>query len=359
MPLAEAQKRLGQINKEKAKHDKVEEKLSDRINVQEMILQASDADARMQMLSEQITMTNEKHHESLALKRSAEQKLLDVLEELNNFERDCTEQGKWLVEKRSNRSEHLSEIEEQQRLVAQLTRQREKIEKRLDNALLTDKALDEVADIDELTPRYYAVQSLLEEFGEASDATVVDVYDHYKTQYEHQRTVYSDHEAGLRNWENEFLQARDKYLVVVDHTIREYRKNVLSLAEIAGVSTEVVVPNLEDVRFGFDGKRAAEIGGGGHSGGQRVVSSLILLMSLATSGGQRGGFFIIDEPFAHLSIERIDDVSRFLNQTECQCILTSPTTHNVNVFSAARLQLNFRIKRQDEDFAPIPTVIRR
>ena len=158
--------------------------------------------------------------------------------------------------------------------------------------------------------------------------------------------------------------------MVVDHTIREYRKNVLSLAEIAGVSTEVVVPNLEDdkaglenaellVRFGFDGKRAAEIGGVGHSGGQRVVSSLILLMSLATSGGQRGGFFIIDEPFAHLSIERIDDVSRFLNQTECQFILTSPTTHNVNVFSAARLQLNFRIKRQDEDFAPIPTVIRR
>ncbi|MFM1549068.1 MAG: ATP-binding protein [Lentisphaeria bacterium] len=368
--LLEAQKRLGQINKEKGKHDKNEEKLSERINVQEMILQASDADARMQMLSEQITMTNTKHHESLALKRSAEQKLLDVLEELNNFERDCTEQSKWLVEKRSSRSEHLSEIEEQQRVVTQLTKQRTKIEKRLDEALLTDKALEDVADIDELTPRYYAVQSLLEEFGEAPDGTVVDVYDHYKSQYEHQRTVYSDHEAGLRNWENEFLQARDKYLVVVEHTIREYRKNVLSLAEIAGVSTEVVVPNLEDdkaglenaelvVRFGFDGKRAAEIGGVGHSGGQRVVSSLILLMSLATSGGQRGGFFIIDEPFAHLSIERIDDVSRFLNQTECQFILTSPTTHNVNVFSASRLQLNFRIKRQGEDFAPIPTVIRR
>ena len=54
--LVEAQKRLSQINKEKGKHDKNEEKLSDRINVQEMILQASDADARMQMLSEQITI---------------------------------------------------------------------------------------------------------------------------------------------------------------------------------------------------------------------------------------------------------------------------------------------------------------
>ena len=74
--------------------------------------------------------------------------LLDALEELNNFERDCTEQRKWLVEKRSSQSEHLSEIEDQQRVIAQLAKQREKIEKRLDKALLTDKALDGVADVD-------------------------------------------------------------------------------------------------------------------------------------------------------------------------------------------------------------------
>jgi hypothetical protein len=158
---------------------------------------------------------------------------------------------------------------------------------------------------------------------------------------------------------------------VVDHTIRDYRKNILALSDLAGINSEVILPNLsqyEDnleqaelqVRFGYDGKKATAIGGSGHSGGQRVVSSLILLMSLATSGGtQRGGFFIIDEPFAHLSLERIDDVSQFLNKTKCQFILTSPTTHNVNVFSAARLQLNFRIKRPDETYAAVPTVIRR
>ena len=114
------------------------------------------------------------------------------------------------------------------------------------------------------------------------------------------------------------------------------------------------------VRFGFDGKRVSNMGASSLSGGQRVVASLILLMSLATSGGvDRGGFFIIDEPFAHLSLERIDDVTRFLEKSQCQFIMTSPTTHNVNVFNAARLQLNFRIKVPGKRFAPIPTVIRR
>lgn len=368
--LADAQKRLGKIDKEMSKDRKREGELGERIKIQEMILQASDADARTRILSEQITMTNTKHHQALEVKRAAEHKLLDALEGLNNFERDTDEQRRWLADKRNDQSEFLSEIEDLRRSIGMLEKQRAKVENALDKELLTTSALVEVPDVDELTPRYYAVQSLLEEFGEAPDATVVDVYEHFKTQYDHQRRVYSDHEAGLRNWENEFMQARDKYLVVVDHTMREYRKNVLALAEIAGVSTEVLVPDLTQsdqgldnaelvVRFGFDGKRAADIGGVGHSGGQRVVSSLILLMSLATSGGQTGGFFIIDEPFAHLSIERIDDVSRFLNQTQCQFILTSPTTHNVNVFSAARLQLNFRIKHQDEQYAPIPTVIRR
>ena len=275
------------------------------------------------------------------------------------------------LERKADQSETMTELEDLQKSITKARKTIVDVEEQLDASQLTDKALKSVQELDELSPRYYAVQALLEEYEEEPDEAAVHVYEHHNKQFEEQQRIYSDHEAGLRNWHNEFQQARQKYVVVVEHTIREYRRNVLLLAELAGVDADIHLPNLHaaedsldtaelNVRFGFDGKAASDVRGVSHSGGQRVISSLILLMALATSGGRTGGgFFIIDEPFAHLSIERIDDVTRFLVKTQCQFILTSPTTHNVNVFSAARLQMNFRIKRPGAEFAPIPTIIRR
>lgn len=376
--LAENQAELSKICAEIARlrreadaaHDEMVA-LQRRIEIQEGLSRASQAEARRAQLDEEITRINGQHHQALELKRQGERRLLDRLDELNHFEHECDEQRRWLLEQRGNQNEILTDLQEYQEKIATGKQRMRELESKLDPALLTDKALQDIAPVDELTPRYYAVQRLLEEYEEPPDQSVVAIYQHHYAQFEQQQQTYRDHESGLRNWDNEFQQARQKYIVVVEHTIREYRRNVLSLAAIAGVHAEVIMPSLHEaedsletaeliVRFGYDGKRAQDIRNAGHSGGQRVVSSLILLMALATSGGTRhGGFFIIDEPFAHLSIERIDDVSRFLEKTQCQFILTSPTSHNVNVFSAARLQMNFRIKARDADFAPAPTIIRR
>ena len=112
--------------------------------------------------------------------------------------------------------------------------------------------------------------------------------------------------------------------------------------------------------MGFDGKKPMPISHPKLSGGQSVIASLILLMALTMQeDAEPGGFFILDEPFAHLSVERIDDVTRFLNITRAQFLLTTPTTHNLMVYNPAQLTLNLRKKAAEIDFAPVPTFIRR
>lgn len=370
--MTDADKQVGGLERDLGKARQKVEKLQERLHVQESLKQASSARQRKEFLDGEVARVNAEHKQSLALRHDAERMLIETLDDLSNFERDCEEKSKVLLDGRGKQSSFLDEIRDQQQNIQRLTLESEEIATRLGPKLLTDKKLADVPDLDELTPKYYAVQNLLEAFAEEPpEATAVDIFEHHQTQYDRQRQLYEDHEAGLRNWESEFRLAQQKYVIVVEHTLREYRKNVISLSELSMIDADVIVPDLRShpdalesagltVRFGFDGKRAVDIRGSQHSGGQRVVASLILLMSLATSGGvNRGGFFIIDEPFAHLSLERIDDVSRFLERTECQFILTSPATHNVNVFSASRLQVNFRIKKQRKRFAPLPTIIRR
>jgi DNA repair exonuclease SbcCD ATPase subunit len=369
--MARTQSNLAMLDKELAAARQREADFARRLAVQENLGKANDARRRRLELDDLIATANEAHHQALDLRRQAERRLFDAVDSLNNFERDCREQRQQLLGRRGDQGEFLDDIRDCQRKLTELNDRRAAIARQLPADQLTERALQRVPPVDELTPKYYAVRNLLEQFREIPQVGAVEVYEHHKAQYDRQRSIYREHEAGLKSWETEFRLAKEKYLVVVDHTIREYRRNVLALSELAGVSADVVLPDLHAqddsldqaellVRIGYDGKRATAIGGAYHSGGQRVVSSLILLMSLATSGGiSRGGFFIIDEPFAHLSLERIDDVTRFLDKTQCQFILTSPTTHNVNVFNAARLQLNFRIKRPDDTKAPVPTVIRR
>ncbi len=362
---------IGSVQKELDAKRKDEQAINSKINVQENLEKLHDAHSRLEHIKEELPRVNSQHKEALELKTQSEHKLIDALEALSNFERDCTDMRKELLDRRGNQTDHLTELQDLQEQVQSLNDQMSAIATKLKEDDLTDRTLAKVDELDEITPKYYMVKRLLAEFEEPPEEGVVEVYEHHKSQYDKQRQLYEQHEVGLRQWENEFKLARAKYVVVVDHTIREYRNNVLALAKLAGVACEITLPDLSkmensldeaelNIRFGFDGKQVTSMGASSLSGGQRVVASLVLLMSLATSGGiNRGGFFIIDEPFAHLSLERIDDVTRFLEKSKCQFILTSPTTHNVNVFNAAKLQMNFRIKRQGETYAPIPTIIRR
>ena len=91
---------------------------------------------------------------------------------------------------------------------------------------------------------------------------------------------------------------------------------------------------------------------GDASGGQQVMKSLVLLVGLMMEESRPGGFVFIDEPFAHLDIVNIERVASFLKATRAQYLLTTPVTHNVNVFDPSMLTLVTSKKRAGETWAP-------
>ncbi len=164
--------------------------------------------------------------------------------------------------------------------------------------------------------------------------------------------------------------ARGAYINVLRNTIRRYGKNIRSLGELAGIEVHCDTPHLENddlvlaqagltVQFNFDRKGMMGLNDGEASGGQQVMKSLILLIGLMMDDNRPGGFVFIDEPFAHLDIFNIDKVASFLKATQAQYLITSPTTHNVNVFEPSELTLVTRKKQPGETYAqPIMVTVR-
>ena len=165
-------------------------------------------------------------------------------------------------------------------------------------------------------------------------------------------------------------EARGAYITVLRNTVRRYGKNIRALGELAGIEVHVESPHLENddtvlaqagltVQFNFDRKGMMGLNDGEASGGQQVMKSLILLIGLMMDEARPGGFVFIDEPFAHLDVFNIDKVSSFLKSTQAQYLITSPTTHNVNVFEPSELTLVTRKKQPGEDWAqPIMVAVR-
>jgi chromosome segregation protein len=113
------------------------------------------------------------------------------------------------------------------------------------------------------------------------------------------------------------------------------------------------------VRFEFDQKGWIGLDDGEASGGQQVMKSLLLLVALMRDETRPGGFVFIDEPFAHLDIFNIDKVGAFLKTTRAQYILTTPVTHNVNVFQPSELTLVTSKRRPGSAWAQPVAVLRR
>jgi chromosome segregation ATPase len=164
--------------------------------------------------------------------------------------------------------------------------------------------------------------------------------------------------------------ARGKYIEVLRATARRYRRNIVELGELAGVTVEAEPPHLDNddttlaqaglhVKFNFDGKAAIGLNDGEASGGQQVMKSLILLVGLLKDEETPGGFVFIDEPFAHLDVRNIQLVSHFLRSTRAQYLLTTPITHNVEVFEPAEIMLVTSTKVVGERWAPPIAVVQR
>ena len=157
--------------------------------------------------------------------------------------------------------------------------------------------------------------------------------------------------------------AREAYLGKLRATVRAYGKNVKRLGELAGIVVEVELPLLSNddtalaqaglvLKFNFDQKGLMGMNDGEASGGQQVMKSLILLIGLMMDEANPSGFVFIDEPFAHLDIFNIDRVAGFLKATEAQYLITTPNTHNINIFAPSGLTLATRKKRPGEPWAP-------
>lgn len=157
--------------------------------------------------------------------------------------------------------------------------------------------------------------------------------------------------------------ARAAYVDVLRATVRRYARNLRTLGEMAGVKVEAQPPQLTaddvsinqaglEVKFDFDSKGFIGMNDGDASGGQQVMKSLILLIALMMEESRPGGFVFIDEPFAHLDIFNIDRVAGFLRATRAQYLITTPITHNVNVYDPTTLTLITYKKRPGDAWAP-------
>ncbi|MDT8998101.1 ATP-binding protein [Paucibacter sp. APW11] len=185
-----------------------------------------------------------------------------------------------------------------------------------------------------------------------------------------QSTQLDDRRASNEMARIAAFNARERYIDVLRATVRRYKKNVAELGELAGVTALAELPHLDNddmvlaqaglsVKFNFDGKGDVGLNDGEASGGQQVLKSLILLVGLMKDDDSPGGFVFIDEPFAHLDVRNIQLVGHFLRSTRAQYLLTTPITHNVEVFEPSEITLVTSKKPRGERWAPPIAVITR
>ena len=202
------------------------------------------------------------------------------------------------------------------------------------------------------------------------DATVIDQYHRLNDQLQGRQS-----ETDERRYQNNraieaTANARGAYIERLRYTIRTYAKNIRELGELAGIDVHADPVRLENddvqlaqaglhVRFKFDGKDQIGMNDGEASGGQQVMKSLVLLIGLLKSEDGSGGFVFIDEPFAHLDIRNIQLVGEFLKNTEAQYLMTTPLTHNTDVYDPSELTLITSKKKKDSPWAQPIFVLQR
>jgi len=218
--------------------------------------------------------------------------------------------------------------------------------------------------------RAAAVERELEDGEWETDSTVEERHHRMKVTVTEQELQLDDRRVSNEQARIAVHNARERYIEVLRSTVRRYRKNIQELGELAGVEVQAELPHLENedvvlaqaglaVKFRFDGKDAIGLNDGEASGGQQVLKSLILLVGLMKDDDMPGGFVFIDEPFAHLDVRNIQLVGHFLRSTRAQYLLTTPITHNLEVFEPAEITLVTSKKPRGERWAPPIAVLQR
>ncbi|MBN7137849.1 hypothetical protein A7A76_24500 [Lysobacter enzymogenes] len=214
------------------------------------------------------------------------------------------------------------------------------------------------------------IDDRLERGGFVTDESCVPMRDKIGADHDELASSIMRREGHLERAKRLTEEARGAYINVLRATVRRYKKNLAALGELAGIGVDADMPELANndvalaqaglsVRFDFDRKGWIGLDDGEASGGQQVMKSLLLLVALLRDEDQPGGFVFIDEPFAHLDVFNIEKVGRFLRATDAQYILTTPITHNLNVFDPSDLVLTTSKRRGGNTWAEPVAVLKR
>ncbi|HEU0187292.1 MAG TPA: AAA family ATPase [Gallionellaceae bacterium] len=267
------------------------------------------------------------------------------------------------LEKEIASKENRAAREEQIRRVQTLRANRRQFPSGWCDAEANRQIADKYRDTTNIDRRIEEIEQRFKEESWETDDTVVALRDKIKDSYQRM-----EHDLATRRYDNESARsqteaARDVYISALRYTVSRYVKNIKALGDLAGIKVEHEPVALENndlslaqaglaVRFNFDNKGFMGMNDGDASGGQQVMKSLILLVGLMMEESRPGGFVFIDEPFAHLDIVNIERVAKFLKETRAQYLLTTPVTHNVNVYDPSMLTLVTFKKKPDEPWAP-------
>lgn len=202
------------------------------------------------------------------------------------------------------------------------------------------------------------------------DGTVIDQYARLNDQLSGRQSETEERRYQNNRAIEATANARGAYIERLRYTIKTYSKNIKELGELAGIDVQADPVRLENddvqlaqaglhVRFKFDGKDQIGMNDGEASGGQQVMKSLVLLIGLLKSEEGSGGFVFIDEPFAHLDIRNIQLVGEFLKNTDAQYLMTTPLTHNTDVYDPSELTLITSKKKKDVQWAQPIFVLQR
>ena len=202
------------------------------------------------------------------------------------------------------------------------------------------------------------------------DATVIDQYARLNEQLSSRKAETEERRYQNNRAIEATANARGAYIERLRYTIKTYSANIKELGALANIDVHVEPVKLENddlllaqaglqVRFKFDGKGAIGLNDGEASGGQQVMKSLVLLIGLLKSEDGSGGFVFIDEPFAHLDIRNIQLVGEFLKNTDAQYLMTTPLTHNTDVYDPSDLTLITSKKKKDTQWAQPIFVLQR
>jgi chromosome segregation protein len=324
-------------------------------------------------------------YEAIAGKREEWQNAMEALEkELNQLRDEMMMQGQRLSAADRDAAQAENDLARIQRDIDQLKallanrepqlRQAEANRLRLESLIPEEsrqpEALQNVPLPDIVRLRINEMEIELAHYAGCTDESIMIRYTKQSENVLAQESFVNRRLHDVKTGEDELKACRASYIKLVQKVLEEYRDHAMSLAKRANIHLDMELPNLSTmddgiekaglfVRVAYDGKELRTLSDPDLSGGQKVIVSLLLLMALTDGEGANGpGFFILDEPFAHLSVERIDEVGEFLRNSRAQFILTTPTTHNHNVFNPARLTITLFKKPHNEQLAPPPVICR-